>query len=166
MDVVRLSVEREEAVVLLRKASEALRARYGGRVVAVGLFGSVARGEAGERSDVDVLVIVRDWPRGLERRRQLYRILHSYLGGDVTLIDVDYEVAIELAEGRRPLYSTMLNILYDCVVVYDPEGVLARLREAALRIVEEYGLIRVKHGRAYYWARKDGRPLVQVEEDV
>jgi len=81
----------------------------------------------------------------------------------VTLIDVDYEVANELAEGRRPLYSTMLNILYDCVIVYDPEGVLARLKNSALRVVEEYGLIRVKHGRAYYWARRDGRPLIQVK---
>ena len=155
-------MEREEAVKLLREACGALRARYGDRVVAVGLFGSVARGEAGERSDVDVLVVVRDWPGGLERRR-LYKILHSYLGGDVTLIDVDYEVANELAEGRRPLYSTMLNILYDCVIVYDPEGVLARLKNSALRVVEEYGLIRVKHGRAYYWARRDGRPLIQVK---
>ena len=162
MAIVRLGVKREEAIELLREASEALRAQYGDRIVAVGLFGSVARGEAGERSDVDVLVVVRDWPGGLERRRQLYKILHSYLGGDVTLIDVDYGVAVELAEGRRPLYSTMLNILYDCVIVYDPEGVLARLKKAVLRVVEEHGLIRVKHGRAYYWARRDGRPLIQV----
>jgi uncharacterized protein len=35
-----------------------VRARFGARVVALALFGSRARGEASEDSDVDVLVVV------------------------------------------------------------------------------------------------------------
>lgn len=37
-----------------------LRERFGDRLVEVRLFGSYARGEANEHSDVDVLALVRD----------------------------------------------------------------------------------------------------------
>jgi predicted nucleotidyltransferase len=37
-----------------------LQARFGGRLRELTLFGSHARGTAGEESDVDVLVVVRD----------------------------------------------------------------------------------------------------------
>jgi predicted nucleotidyltransferase len=37
-----------------------VRARYGDRVADVRLFGSYARGDAHEESDVDVLVVLRD----------------------------------------------------------------------------------------------------------
>jgi predicted nucleotidyltransferase len=44
----------------LREARQALAALYGDRLVRVVLFGSHARGEAHEESDVDVLVVLRD----------------------------------------------------------------------------------------------------------
>lgn len=43
----------------LTEYSERLRARFGQRLVEVRLFGSFARGEANEDSDVDVLVLVQ-----------------------------------------------------------------------------------------------------------
>jgi predicted nucleotidyltransferase len=45
---------REETLSCLRTASAALRREFG--VVRIGLFGSLARGEAGPESDVDLLV--------------------------------------------------------------------------------------------------------------
>jgi len=47
-------MRREIALDILRKAAPELRSRYG--VVGAQLFGSVARGEADDRSDVDVAV--------------------------------------------------------------------------------------------------------------
>lgn len=43
----------------------------GDALVSVVLFGSVARGEAREESDIDVLVIADGFPRSLRERRQL-----------------------------------------------------------------------------------------------
>lgn len=51
----------------LRQYREKLEAGLPGRVRRVTLFGSVARGEASEDSDVDVLVVV-DAPSFVERR--------------------------------------------------------------------------------------------------
>ncbi|MGC8720226.1 MAG: nucleotidyltransferase domain-containing protein [Thermodesulforhabdaceae bacterium] len=35
------------------------------------LFGSVARGEAGPHSDIDLFVVLEETPRGMTRRRAL-----------------------------------------------------------------------------------------------
>jgi len=45
---------------LARRFTEALRERLGERLLAVALFGSVARGEATPDSDIDLLVVVSD----------------------------------------------------------------------------------------------------------
>lgn len=47
----------------LRQFRAVLDERFGARIEAVKLFGSHARGEAGEESDVDVLVLLRDASR-------------------------------------------------------------------------------------------------------
>jgi predicted nucleotidyltransferase len=45
-------------MVALKDAKARLHAAFGERLVSVKLFGSYARGEATERSDVDVLVVL------------------------------------------------------------------------------------------------------------
>jgi len=160
-------MDRNSVLVSLKEASIELINKFGKKVVALGLFGSVARDEASDRSDVDVIVIIRDWRPGLERRRQVYEVLHKHVKRDVTLIDVDYETALEIIQSKRSISATMLNIIYDCIIVHDPENILTRLKDTVNKVIKSWGLIRVKSGRAYYWVRKDGKPLVtMVRKDV
>ena len=48
---------------MLEAFASAVRARFGDRVAAVELYGSRARGEGHEDSDLDVLVLLRDLKR-------------------------------------------------------------------------------------------------------
>lgn len=57
----------------LRALSSALRAELGDRLIAIRLFGSLARGDAHEGSDVDVAVVVRGLDA--ETKRRLYRTI-------------------------------------------------------------------------------------------
>lgn len=137
----------------LRGAVEELVEKYGERIVAVGLFGSYARGEHGERSDVDVLVIVDGWEAGAGRRFRIYDVLSRHVRRDVTLIDVDLEDALALLKGELHLTYTMLNILYDCKILHDPRGILERLTREVAKLVSMQGMERYRVGKAYGWRR-------------
>ena len=69
-------------VQLLRDSRDYLRAEYG--VSRIGLFGSVARGEADESSDVDIIVEF-ERPVGLQFV-ELADYLEGLLGRDVDLL--------------------------------------------------------------------------------
>lgn len=67
--------ESEKGLHVARELASWLRERFGERIVDIRVFGSVARGEADEESDVDVLVLVRE-PLDREERHELAD--HSY----------------------------------------------------------------------------------------
>ncbi len=130
-------------------------------VKAVLLFGSIARGEANEYSDVDLLILHSDLPiiDLVERRRYLYRLIIERLGDvfdSITLIDMS------LDEFLKPDVVTplLLNIYVDAVVILDRVGVIEGFLSNVRRKVVEVGLKKVKDGKAYYWILP--KPLEKV----
>jgi len=75
-------MRRDQALALLRTSAPDLRAEFG--VTWIGIFGSVARDEAREDSDVDVMVDL-ERPLGLIRLEQLRSHLERVLGARVDL---------------------------------------------------------------------------------
>lgn len=55
-------LQRDELEEILKEVKAKLQEILGDNLVEVILFGSYARGEASEWSDVDVLVVVKRWP--------------------------------------------------------------------------------------------------------
>ena len=134
---------------LSAEASEELVKKLGDKIVAVALFGSWARGEASEKSDVDFFVVVKNFDGS--RRFKIYDCLQGVLKRDVTVIDVDEN---ELFKEDLKIGSLLLNIAWDSIILYDPTG---RLRELFERIknavrdkLERY---RTKNGK-YGWKSK------------
>jgi predicted nucleotidyltransferase len=130
-------------------------------IKAVLLFGSIARGEANEYSDVDLLILHSDLPiiDLVERRRYLYRLIIERLGDvfdSITLIDMS------LNEFLKPDVVTplLLNIYVDAVVILDRVGVIEGFLSNVRRKVVEVGLKKVKDGKAYYWILP--KPLEKV----
>jgi len=77
-------MDREEALTRLRGLLPELRKQYG--VVHLSVFGSVARGEAGPESDVDILVeFSPDAHVGLFRLEELQLHLEALLGCKVDI---------------------------------------------------------------------------------
>jgi predicted nucleotidyltransferase len=80
------------------------------RILALYLFGSEARGEAGERSDVDVALLFSE-PVPLRDRMQIEAALAARLGRAVDLVDLSRAaafLALDALRGER-LYCTDLD---------------------------------------------------------
>jgi predicted nucleotidyltransferase len=146
----------EDVLKGLKECINDLEGALGDELLGLMLFGSWARGEAKEDSDIDVLVVLRSL-KGMKARSAVYRAVARRVGRAVTLIDVR---ADELFKEELELTPLLLNALVDGVVIYDRTGKLGELASKARRLVEAAGLVRygTPDGK-YGWKRRDERPL-------
>ena len=147
-----------------REYGRALEETLGERLVSVVLYGSVGRGEAGETSDVDLLVVAERLPQGRFRRQEVLEpadqrvdaLLEELAGQGVhTGVSVILKTPAE-AKRLVPLY---LDMVEDAVLLVDRGGFFAatldRLRQSLARL----GSRRHRLGRFRYWELKpDLRP--------
>ncbi|MHB9302039.1 nucleotidyltransferase family protein [Thermofilum pendens] len=140
----------------LINACKELRRVFGDEFVGLMLFGSFARCEAGERSDVDVFVVFKTL-RGFEVRARAYKAIAKHVDKPLTLVTTTVDV---LTSGDWT--SLMVNIGYDGVVACDYDGSLHRFKERVLGIIRELDLVRYRTSDGKYgWMRRDGKPIMQ-----
>jgi len=154
-----IDMESGKDVEFLRNRLKHLEEPY---MKAVIMFGSRARGESNERSDVDLLVLhegceVKD---PVVRRSRLYGLMREAVGEefeDLTVVDMELEHFLKPKE----ITALLLNVYWDGLMVYDRTETL----QIFLRLVREKivkgGLKRVRDGRAYYWVLP--KPMKEVK---
>jgi predicted nucleotidyltransferase len=150
----------EEVRHLLAGLLESLREELGNNLTSVALFGSHARGDTHEGSDVDVLLICRDLPRGqCERQLAFLRAVDRMAPKTEGLRHRGraWEWAPVLkteAEARyhSPLY---LDMTEDAVLLYDRGGFLAGVLDEMRSRMRELGSRRVPlPDGSWYWDLK------------
>ena len=116
---------RSRRLATAKALAEELQEREGRNLIAVGVYGSVARGEEREHSDIDVLVVVR---------RPRRSIRHHVRGGNlVTMLqETPAQARDEVTEGRSDM-NDALSGWRSLRPLYDPSGLLADLRRRAMR---------------------------------
>jgi kanamycin nucleotidyltransferase len=133
-------------LALAKSITADLRGREGRNLLAVGLYGSVARGEERRHSDIDLLVVVR---------RKSPRIHHEVKEGIVaTILQQTAEEAKSEVTGSRPDLNAILGGWTSLKPLYDPTGILQRLRARARRTSAR------QFREASYWA------CLEAYEDV
>ncbi len=144
----------------LSAASRELSKLFGERFIGMVLFGSWARSEAKENSDVDVLVVLRDL-RGMEVRSKIYKVITRYVERAVTLVDIRLE---ELLKKELELSSLMINIIADAIIISDRDDVIKSFIEKGRRLIEKAQLVRYRTPDGKYgWKRRNGRPIEPIE---
>ncbi len=140
----------------LTQAANKLAAALGENLLGVVLYGSHARAEAREESDVDLLVIARNLPeRRYDRAIFLQRLVRGIADAPpFSMLGKTPE------EFERYFPSLYLDIGLDGIALYDydgyMEGKLKRIRE----IIAEAGLVRerLEGGNMFWnWDRKTAR---------
>jgi len=151
------------------KLLEGLLATWGERLVSLVVFGSVARGEAREDSDVDLLVVGANLPRQRFKRQELFELAEQFVeplieglrskGLNLDLSPVILDV--EEARRHRPIY---LDMVMDAVIVYDRGGFFEGVLKGLAERLEALGAERRRLGKLWYWVlKRDYRPGEVIE---
>lgn len=123
-----------------------LEQALGDTLVAVVLFGSRARGTAGEGSDWDLLLVARQLPQKLfQRHLQLKQILPPPWRGQVAI------VAKTPAEFESNVSDLFLDIALDGVILYDTDDYMAERLAYLRHLIQTQGLRREQRGDELLW---------------
>jgi predicted nucleotidyltransferase len=154
---------------LIDATEAACRRLYGRRLVALAVFGSVARGTQRHDSDIDLLIVARGLPDGRMPRVYEFEAVEQALArefaraaeaGVHTSLSPVFKTPTELEAGS-PL---LLDMTDQARLLYDPEEILAGRLERLRQRLRELGSRRVRSGGGYYWLLKpDLKPGETIE---
>jgi predicted nucleotidyltransferase len=113
----------EERLALARQICDAVVARHGDKIVAVGLHGSMAHGDVDEYSDIDFLVVVDE--RGAIPERSAWSD-GLYVSVSVNTVDV----LLGDARAVESMWSAAADQYLNPLALHDPSGFFERLRKA------------------------------------
>ena len=144
---------------ILKRLRAELIAHYGPRLVSVAVFGSVGRGTPRQDSDIDVLIVARDLPRGRTARV-----------GEFLPVDARVESWLSKAQGSvgsvmlSPVFKTpaeveagsplFLDMIDDARLLHDTDGFFRRYLDGFRRRLQALGSRRIWLGNAWYWELK------------
>lgn len=127
-------------------------------ILAVGLFGSLARGDFDERSDIDIFVVTeKEIP--LKEQDELYYAFSELIprfGRDVTVLVYDIN-----GLKRIPTWQT-LNLVKDACFVYD-RAEIERIFERVIQRAEEHGIVYNDQEKVFSLKRAE-RVVFSLEE--
>jgi len=156
----RNRVSQSERLPLLELAFARALEEFGGRLVSVLLFGSLARGEAGPESDIDLLVVTEGLPESYGKRLDLVRRViefdqmrkwREYLWkekGIYTLLDV-----IPLTPGEAMItHPFYLDMAEHSVLIWDRDSFMERKIRDLKVSLDKLGASKVTlpSGRSYW----------------
>lgn len=113
-----LGIPQSEFHAPVQDATDQLRTKLDD-VLAVVLYGSVARGEADRRSDIDIWVLVREDRASNQRQANHIRqsLEEETFGGDRYAFDID----VEALQGIPTYAEELQEILHDGIAVYQTD---------------------------------------------
>jgi len=145
---------------LLERLLALLQEHFGDRLISLVLYGSVARGEAGEERDIDLLLILdrvsTNYHRRLDdvltvqaqlERESEYEAVSKVLGNAPYL---SYLIlSKEEANENRHIY---LDMVEEAELLFDRADFFAKRLRAVRKWLEELGSMRVQlEDRTWYW---------------
>ena len=133
--------------IMIGKIVDILRGYFGEKLIAVVEFGSYARGDFDDSSDIDLFAIIEGLPqRHFERATLLSSVITPHFSRRITIIA---KTKGEFLSTFPPIY---LDLALDGKVLYDTQDFIKQRLTEIKSIIQESGLFREKKGdRHYRW---------------
>jgi len=157
---------------LLQDLVERLCRELDSSVISVVLFGSAARGTAGEYSDVDVLIIYDDERISRRafrdkflaiRKNLMFELMEASGCTDIFSLPFLSSLLMSCTEADDVPY-VLLDIVTDGIVLFDSKGFFARTKKRILRRLRQLGAHRVfLEDGSWYWNLK---PDAKLNEQI
>lgn len=162
----------KEGLELARKYAEIFKQSFGDKLVAVAIFGSLARGKAEfPGSDIDILVILKGvGSLSFGERINMTMEAEKKLSGteeyarfkEVFRRSPSIQEHVLTPEELKAHPPILLDLTTDALILYDI-GVLAEELERLKGRLKELGARRVKTGDSWFWILK---PDLKLGEEV
>lgn len=129
-----------------KKIVTALKNYFKEELIAVSIFGSVARGEHNRKSDIDIFCIIEGLPtKPYQRKVLLNRVISSQIEMPFTILA---KTKKEFLTQFPPLY---LDFGLDAKIIFDKDNFFKDNLEKIRKIINRAELVRIKDGKDYLW---------------
>jgi hypothetical protein len=145
-------IPQKEFVLPLKRLMELIVKHYGGRLVSVALFGSLARGNATPSSDIDILLVVEGLQKRIgERQDEISQLkLQFYTMPEHWLLPASISPVLYTPDEARDFHDIYLDMTRHVVILLDRSDLLTeKLAELSTRL---HGLKSERH-------ELDGKPI-------
>jgi predicted nucleotidyltransferase len=142
---------------------EALKDNLGEKLVSIILYGSTARGDVSEDSDIDLLIVLESLP---ESRLERLRILDD-VEKELKSVENEYNIKIffspilKTVDEARKITPLYLDVVEDGIILFDRDDFMKKTIDRVRARLRELGARRIWRGRRWYWMLK---PEVKVGE--
>lgn len=150
---------KEPYITLLNNMVKIMKEEFKDDLISVVLYGSVARGDNRNDSDVDLLIIIKNLPKDSMLKR--IRLFETKVEDKLNLDEFwknGYYISLspilktpEEAEKISPLY---LDMVYDAIILYDKNQFFTKILQKLKERLKELGAERVRMGKKWYWVLK------------
>jgi hypothetical protein len=154
---------------LLVPLAAACRAVYGPRLVSVVVYGSVARGDCRPDSDVDLLVIATDMPRGRMHRAAEFGAVEQRVKPVLTRLAADglhcvLSPLLKTPEEARAGSPVFFDMIEDAVMLHDEGGFFRGVLDDLAGRLQRLGARKIRVGTLWYWDLKPDYKVGEVFE--
>lgn len=150
---------REHFEKLVKRLSEEAEDFYQERLITVAVFGSVARQTATIESDIDLLIVATDLPRGRVKRVSEFVAIESRLKKEVKELEGSgihtwLSPVIKTPEEVLSGSLLFLDMIFDVLVLYDRNDFFKNFLHSFKERLQSLGAKRIVQGDRWYWDLK------------
>ncbi|MEW6685729.1 MAG: nucleotidyltransferase domain-containing protein [Candidatus Edwardsbacteria bacterium] len=152
-------MNKKEALIIARRSLKRILINFPERLISLVFYGSLARGESKESSDIDLFVVLKEPFEFIPTRREIYKLLNK---GQK---EVEISSLIMSKKEVTRIQPIHFELYADGIVLYDTEDFMKKILKRVSEIIAKLGSVRYRtQDRCYGWILKKDIKVGEIIE--